>query len=121
MTFEKRTLRLSILTQYDPPKVDRIQTQYPNLHVNVFTNDDHFLAGLPESDIVCLQKEISLGTSQKMGPLVLGSGRLRWVHWGYTGRGRIGKAVVERFQNWGADLLFYGPYVGLYQNRCSIN
>ncbi len=73
------------LSLHDPPMSDQIQSQFAGVAVDIHTEEDSFLHGIPQSDVAFLQKEISEEMSQKMEPLIAASGRPRWIHWGYSG------------------------------------
>ena len=92
---DEKNLKISIYTSplhlslHDPPIMDRIRSRYPRVAVDIHTDEDSFLDGLPESDVALLQKEISEEISQRMEPLITASGRPRWIHWGYSGINRL--------------------------------
>lgn len=85
MTREEKELTISICTQYEPVLLDCIKNIIPRVNVNVFTEEDDLLNKLDTSDIVFLQKEISLEVSERMAQLISAAEKPRWLHWGYTG------------------------------------
>jgi phosphoglycerate dehydrogenase-like enzyme len=86
---DKKALKILVCTQYDPTIMERIRKRFPGVTVNVVKEDGQLLMALPESDVLYLQKEIPLKISEKMGPLIAASKRLKWIQWGYTGLDRL--------------------------------
>ena len=84
-----KPLYLLICTQYDTSIIKRIRKTFPEILINVITDEVELLKALPECDVLYLQKEISLHTSEKMAPIIANSEKLKWLHWGYTGFDRL--------------------------------
>jgi hypothetical protein len=89
---DKKALKILVCTQYDPTIMERIRKRFPGVTVNVVKEDGQLLMALPESDVLYLQKEIPLKISEKMGPLIAASKRLKWIQWGYN-RARSPEAI----------------------------
>lgn len=82
---DKKKLKIIACTQYDPTIIERVRKRFPEVTVDIVTDDDQLLMALPEADIFYLQKLIAQGILKKMAPLIAAPKRLKWIHWGFTG------------------------------------
>ncbi len=84
-----KKLKILACIQYDPAIMERMPERFPEVTLQVVTDEDQMLAALPEADILYIHKEIVPRTSEKMGLLIAASKRLKWIQWGYTGLDRL--------------------------------
>ena len=89
MGMDRSDLRLLVYTQYDTAILREITRRFPGISLTVVTEGDAFLATLPEADILFLHKEIAPEITEKMGPIIAATKRLKWIQWGYTGVDRL--------------------------------
>jgi phosphoglycerate dehydrogenase-like enzyme len=89
MGTDKAGLKLLAYTQYDPRSLEEIPKRFPGVILTVVTEGDAFLAALPGADILYLHKEVAPEITQKMGPIIASSKKLKWIQWGYTGVDRL--------------------------------
>jgi phosphoglycerate dehydrogenase-like enzyme len=89
VAMDRSDLKLLVYTQYDPHSLEEIQKRFPGIALTIVTEADAFLVALPEANILYLHKEIAPEITQRMGPIIASSKKLKWIQWGYTGVDRL--------------------------------